>query len=121
MGQARKTAYVANQASGTVTPIQTATGTAAKPIPVEGQPLRYRDHAERRDRLRRQLRLGHGHPDPDRQQRGRQTDPGREQPHFHRDHAVEVRSPPQTLHNRPGISNLCSRTTREQRRVSRLP
>ena len=82
-----KTAYVANDGSGTVTPIDTATNTAGKPIKVGTDARRHRDHAEREDRLRRQRPLGHGDPDPHRHQHGRQGDQGRERPRRHRDHA----------------------------------
>ena len=103
-----KTAYVTNQGSDTVTPIATATNTAGPPIPAGSGPAviaitpdgktayvtnsgsdtvtpiddrhqhrrpadpgraragGHRDHARQQDRLRRQLRLGHGDPDRDR-------------------------------------------------------
>ena len=81
------TAYVANFGSGTVTPIATATNTAGPPITVGSEPVGHRDHAGRQDRLRHQLRLGHGDPDRDRHQHRRPADHGRQQPRCHRDHA----------------------------------
>ena len=74
------TAYVANDGSGTVTPIATATNTAGPPITVGNDPC-HRDHAGRQDRLRRQRRLGHGDPDRDRHQHRRAADHGRERPY----------------------------------------
>ncbi len=49
--------------SGTVTPIDTATRRAGPPIRVGHRPARDRDHPGRPDRLRGELRLGHGHAD----------------------------------------------------------
>ena len=60
--------------SGTVTPISTATSTAAKAIKVGDEPLCHRYHAGRQDRLRRQLRRGDRHADQHRDQHRRQAD-----------------------------------------------
>ena len=86
-----KTAYVSNDGIGetlghTVTPIRTATNKALKAIKVGRAPAAHRDHPGREDRLRRQHRLRHGDPDPDRHQQGPQGDQGREQPVRDRDH-----------------------------------
>ena len=53
----------------------------------------HRDHPGRQDRLRRQPRLGHGHPDPHRHQHRAQADQGRSPPRLHRVHPVTNRQP----------------------------
>ena len=71
-----KTAYVTNDASGTVTPIDDRHQHRRAADPGR-RPLCHRDHAGRQDRLRRQPGLGHGDPDRDRHQHRRAADPGR--------------------------------------------
>ena len=63
-------------ASGTVTPINTATNTAGQADQGRQRARRHRDHPGRQDSLRRQRRLEHGHPDPHRHQH-RQASPSK--------------------------------------------
>ena len=82
-----KTVYVANGYSDTVTPITTATNTPGQADQGREGSLPDRYHAEWADRLRCQLRIGHGDADHHRDQHGGQADQGRVPPQLDCHHA----------------------------------
>ena len=82
-----KTAYVANDGSDTVTPINTATNTAGPLITTGTFPWAIAITPDGKTRLRLQYRLALGHPDQHRYQHRRPPHQDRGQPHRHRDHA----------------------------------